>query len=84
MPKEKIEGLISDLHEKFAGDETSAEQSLMIAQMQSELEEWRGPKPPNGNLKETAEVLLEDLEVRHPKAAMLVREIIQTLSGIGL
>lgn len=85
MPRERIEGLISELHDKFANSDTSPEQDRMIARMQSELEEWRGPKPPaDGDLKEAAERLLEDIEELHPKASMVVREIIQTLAGIGL
>lgn len=37
MPKQHIEGLIGQLHDKFANTETNAQQDAMITQMQSQL-----------------------------------------------
>ena len=37
MPKQHIEGLIGQLHDKFADSDTSEQQEAMIAQMQSQL-----------------------------------------------
>lgn len=84
MPKEKIEGLISDLHEKLTNSKTSPQQEQMLAQMRSQLEEWDGPKPADGNLKTVAEELFEELEENHPKAARIAREIIESLGHLGL
>lgn len=83
MPKREIEGLISQLHEKFADSDTSPQQEAMLAQMQSHLAEWEGPKPDN-SFRETAELLVQELEDEHPTAAGLVREIINTLNHIGM
>lgn len=84
MPKQKIEGLISDLHEKLTDSKTSPEQELMLAQLQSQLDEWEGPKPADGSLVSLAEELLEDIEEQHPKAARITRDIIEALSHLGL
>lgn len=83
MPKQHIEGLISDLHDKFADSDTSPQQEEMLAQMQSQLAGWEGPKPPE-NFTETAEMLLQEIEDEHPKAAGVIREIINTLGNIGV
>ena len=83
MAKKKIEGLISNLHQRFADSETSPEQEALLAQMQSQLSEWQGPKPDN-NLAETTEMLLNDLEEKHPKAAAVARDILDTLAQIGI
>ena len=83
MHKRHIEGLITQLHEKFADSDTSVQQEAMLAQMQSQLAEWEGPKPP-GNFTETAELLLQEVEEDHPTAARLVREIINALNSIGV
>jgi len=83
MPKRHIEGLITQLHEKFADSETSEQQEAMLARMQSQLAEWEGPKPPE-SFTETAKSLLQEVEEEHPTAARLVREIINALNSIGV
>ena len=83
MPKHHIEGLITQLHERFANSDTSPEQEAMLARMKSQLAEWEGPKPPE-DFSETAEMLLQEVEEEHPKAAGLVREIINALNSIGV
>ncbi|MDT8398787.1 MAG: DUF4404 family protein [Pseudomonadales bacterium] len=84
MPKEKIAGLISDLHERFGDDETSPQQKQLMAQLQSQLDGWQGPAPADGDMEKTAELLLEDIEEHHPKAARVIREILETLANIRL
>ena len=81
MPKQHIEGLIGQLHDKFANTETSAQQDAMIAQMQSQLAGWEGPNPPR-DFRETAELLYQELEDEHPTAARLIQEVINTLTNI--
>lgn len=83
MAKQHIEGLFTQLHEKFASSDTSPQQEAMLAQMQSQLEEWEGPKP-GGDLKETAELLLQEVEEEHPTAARIIHEIINILNNIGV
>ena len=83
MPKHHIEGLITQLHDRFADSDTSPEQEAMLARMKSQLAEWEGPKPPE-DFSETAEMLLQEVEEEHPKAAGLVREIINALNSIGV
>ncbi len=58
MPKQHIEGLISELHDRFADSDTSPQQEAMLAQMKSELAEWEGPKP-SEDFRTTAERLLQ-------------------------
>ena len=83
MPKQHIEGLLSELHERFADSDTSPQQEAMLQQMRGELADWEGPKP-SQDFYETAEMLLQDIEEDHPTAARLVREIINTLNNIGV
>jgi len=83
MPKQHIEGLISQLHEKFADSDTSPQQEAMLAQMQSQLAEWEGPKPAD-DFTETADMLLQEIEEEHPKAAAIIHEIINALGNIGV
>jgi plasmid stabilization system protein ParE len=84
MAKQKIEGLISELHQRFGDDETSHEQQALMAQLQSQLAEWEGPESADGDLEETARLLLKEVAERHPKAALVIREILETLANIRL
>ena len=83
MPKQHIEGLLGELHDRFADSDTSPQQEAMLAQMQSQLAEWEGPKPPE-DFEETAELLLQEVEEDHPLASKIIREIITTLGNIGV
>lgn len=84
MPKEKIQGLISGLHEKLSGEASSPQQDLLLAQLQAQLDSWEGPKPPNGDIKDIAEELLEEVEEDHPKAARAIIEVLEALGHLGL
>jgi hypothetical protein len=84
LPKEKIKGLISDLHEKLSDSQSSPQQDLLLAQLQAQLDSWEGPKPANGDFKDATEELLEELEERHPKAARIALEILESLGHLGL
>ena len=83
--KQHVEGLMSQLHEKFAStDDTSPEQKALLMQLQSQLAEWEGPKPADGSVVTTAELLLEEIDERHPQLTHLIREILDALGKIGI
>ena len=83
MPKQHIEGLISQLHDKFAVSDTSPQQEALLAQLQSQLAEWEGPKPSDDFLT-NAEMLLQELEDEHPTLAAMIAEVINTLNRMGI
>ena len=84
MPREHIEGLITQLHEKLADSDTSPQQEALMAQMQSQLAGWEGDVPGDGDIRKTAELLADELEENPPTLAMIVKDIIQTLHNAGL
>ena len=83
MPKQHIEGLISQLHEKFAVSDTSPQQEALLAEMQSQLDEWEGPKP-SSDFLDNAEMLLQEVEEEHPTLAAIIGEIINALNRMGI
>jgi hypothetical protein len=85
MPhKEKMEGLLSELHAKYAASDTSPAQDALMEQLQSQLAEWDGPKPADGSVITTAELLVEELKERHPQISAVLRELVQALARVGL
>lgn len=84
MPQEKIHALITDLHERFAGDLVSPEQQALMEQLQAHIHEKGEAGPVDPGLAETVEVLLADIEVEHPVAAGMLRQVLDLLKNIGI
>ena len=55
-----------------------------MQQLQSQLSEWEGPKPADGSVVTTAEMLLEEVEEQHPHLTQLLKEILDALGKIGI
>ena len=84
MPKKKIERLMSDLHEQFGGDLTSPQQQQLMEKMQHHLHRWGENEPLEPNFQESVELLLEDIKDKHPKAAAVIKEVLEVLNNIGI
>ncbi|MDR2213838.1 MAG: DUF4404 family protein [Pseudomonadales bacterium] len=82
--KEKIAGLLENLHEKYATSDTSAEQDALMTQLQAQLSDWQGPPPADGSVITTAELLIEALEENHPHISGVLRELVDALGRIGI
>lgn len=83
MPKEHIDGLISQLHDRIATSETSPEQEALLEKMQHQVNGWEDPGAAD-ELRATAEILFEEWEEKHPTMAIIVKDIIRTLHDAGL
>ena len=81
MAKGKIENLITQLHETFGDDQTSSQQEQLMQQVQLHMHNWGEPDPPDPTIADTFEMLLEEIEEDHPKAAAIVRQIVDTLKS---
>jgi hypothetical protein len=84
MPKQHLENLITHLHEQFGSTESSPQQQEWMTELQRHLHNSNEPTQPDPGLLDTANLLLESFEEEHPKAAGIVREIIDTLGRLGL
>ena len=84
MSREKITGLVTQLHDQLTTSETSPEQEALLRQLHSQLENWEGGPAPDGSVVNTAELVLEELEDNHPQLSLVVREIIDALGRIGI
>lgn len=84
MPKQHIDGLLTQLHEKFATSDTSPEQDALLQQLQGQLADAGGFVAPDGSVVTTAELLLNELKEKHPHLSQVVRELIVALGRIGI
>jgi len=84
MAKATLQNLISTLHEHFGDDISSPQQQQLMQRMESHLHDLGEEDPIEPTFRETAELLLDDIEEQHPKAAAVTREILEVLSNIGV
>jgi hypothetical protein len=84
MPKQKVEHLITDLHERFADDLTSPEQIALLEQVKSHIHNMNEASPADPTFLDTVERLVAEIEVEHPTAASILEQVLSTLKNIGV
>jgi hypothetical protein len=84
MPKQTLQNLISNLHDQFGDDETSAQQQQLMQALESHIHGMDEAAPVDPNVQETLTLLLDDVEVRHPQAAGIIREVMEALKNMGI
>ena len=83
MPQQHLENLITRLHGTFGDTNTSPQQQQLLDDLRNHLD----GKPVSSDklsLKDSANLLLEELEIDHPQAAGILREIVETLGRLGI
>jgi hypothetical protein len=83
MPKQQAKKLFSALEVHLDSEVSDAQRTLM-QQVKNHIHAENEPEPSEPDLQETLELLLLDIEQNHPKAAIVVREILKTLGDIGV
>ena len=84
MPRQHLENLISRLHQEISPNQSSPQQQALLDSLQQHLHPQNTPAPADPTLMDTANAVLENLEIEHPQAAGILREIIETLGRLGL
>lgn len=84
MPQTTLKNLISRLHDNFGDDLSSPQQQQLMQKMQSYAHDINEAEPIQPNLRESVELLLEDIEEQHPSAAAIAKEILEVLGNIGI
>tara|TARA_R110002072_G_scaffold172728_5_gene327057 strand:- start:1417 stop:1674 length:258 start_codon:yes stop_codon:yes gene_type:complete len=84
MPKQKAEHLITDLHERFAGDIISPEQLALLEQVKAHIHNMDEAEPADPTFLESVEQLVTEIEVEHPTAASVLEQVLSTLKNIGI
>ena len=80
MSHTQLTGLLTQLHDTFAGNAPSAEVNALMQKMQQSLQ--NGKVAPE--IADAASELLVEVEDAHPKATALVLDIIEILDRMGV
>lgn len=84
MPKQKLISLFQRLRDHLPEGEASAQQRMLMEQIAYHLHDEGNPDPVDPSLRDSVEMLIEDIETDHPKSAAIARNILETLAGIGI
>jgi hypothetical protein len=84
MPKQQVQSLISDLHEKFGDDLTSPQQQALMLQLKSHIHDLNESEPVEPDFLATIDTFVDLIEEDHPNAAVIVNKILETLKNIGV
>ena len=80
MPQQQLDNLITRLHDRFGSSEVSPQQQQLL----DDLQRHSAGGADTLSLQDSANAILEELEIDHPKAAAVLREIVETLGRLGV
>ena len=84
MPKEKIQHLITDLHERFGDSITSPQQEALIEQLNRHVHDMNTEEPADPDFIDTVDELIKEMEVEHPAATGVLSQVLEILKNIGV
>lgn len=84
MPRERIQNLLTELHESFGTDEPSPQQQMLLADVQRHVHEMGTPEVLDPSFSDTLESLVEEMKEEHPQGAAIVSQILKVLVDIGI
>jgi hypothetical protein len=84
MPIDNLKSLISQLHDSFGDDETSAQQQQLMQQLQTYVHDIDTAEPVPPGIIDSAEILLDEVEEGYPQTAAIIRQVISALSNMGI
>lgn len=84
VPKEKINNLMTELHHTFGLGTTSEQQKKLLEELNAHVHDVNEEAPIDPTPVEIIETMLENLGEEHPKASLLLRQLLDTLKNIGV
>jgi len=84
MPEQKLKSLFQRLRDNLPEGEASAQQKMLMDQIQFHVHNDDEPDPEDPNFRTSVELLIDDIETDHPKSAAVAKNILETLAAIGI
>jgi hypothetical protein len=84
MPKEQVQHLITDLHDRFGDDLSSPQQQELLSQVQAHIHNMDEAAPADPSFLETVEHFVTDIEAEHPNAASVLAQVLDILKNMGV
>lgn len=84
MPKQTLQNLISSLRDQFGDDQTSPQQRQLMQDLESHIHGTNEAASADPGIQETLTQLVEEVEVRNPQSAAIIREVMEALKNMGI
>ena len=84
MPKQKVQHLITELHDRFGDDLEGPQQQQLLAQLQNHIHSLDDSETVEPSFIESLDLLVAEVEIEHPHVASILTQIIETLKNIGI
>lgn len=84
MPKKELKSLFQRLRDHFPEGDASVQQQMLMEKIAFHLHEDGSPDPVDPGIRDSVELLIEEIENEHPKSAAIARNILETLANIGI
>ena len=84
MPENQLISLYEKLRETVGTDEISEQQKYLMDKVEYHIHSQEDPDPGEPDIIDVLELLVAELEADHPKATVVVKKILDTLSGMGI
>lgn len=84
MPKDHLRALLERLRATMDEGEISPQQQELLAKVEYHIHNTDEPDPEEPTLRESMEMLIEDLSVDHPRSAAVARNILESLASMGI
>ncbi len=84
MPQKKIENLISQLHEEFAGADSSDAQAKLLQGLERHLHAEGSVAEEEPDLVDTLDGLFAEFGDEHPGVSRILAETLRALKNMGI
>lgn len=84
MPKQKLQSLLTELHESLGDTEPSAAQMDLLDSVERHAQALGDPVQKEPDLLDALELWVEEQREDHPAAASIIDQMIKTLGNIGV
>ncbi|PTY36973.1 hypothetical protein BGP77_06725 [Saccharospirillum sp. MSK14-1] len=84
MADQELRSLLERLRATMDESEVSEQQRAMLEKVEYHLHNEGEPDPEEPSLRESVEVLIEDLSVDHPRSASVARSVLEALASMGI
>jgi len=84
MADQELRNLLERLRATMDESEVSEQQRAMLEKVEYHLHNEGEPDPEEPSMRESVEVLIEDLSAEHPRSASVARSVLEALAAMGI
>lgn len=84
MADQELRSLMERLRATMDESEVSEQQRAMLEKLEYHLHNEGEPDPEEPSLRESVELLIEDLSADHPRSASVARSVLEALASMGI